>query len=174
MTILAFLYDLNLKIKVDTVVSQIYFDSKYHAKCKFASKFIQLVTITDLFPFEVVQRCQHCQLCPLPENSKLSIVDFRIRKWPLTIHGLPNIVLNRIYESATVKEYLPIAPSSCVRHSFRCRIHSSLWSCCWAPGFGQNRVRSMLPCCTLVSVLFRSSIISINFVQASFTVFGKM
>ena len=50
---LAFLYYLNLKIKVDTVASDIYLDSKYHVKCKFASKFIQLVTITTLFPFGV-------------------------------------------------------------------------------------------------------------------------
>ena len=30
----------NVSIKVDTVVSDIYLDSKYHVKCKFASKFI--------------------------------------------------------------------------------------------------------------------------------------
>ena len=65
-------------------------------------KVYQLVTITNLFPFEVVQRCQHCQLCPLRENSKLSVINFRIRKWPLTIHGLLNPVLYRIYQSATI------------------------------------------------------------------------
>ena len=62
---LVLLYCLNLEIKVDTVVSHIYFDSNYHEKCEFASKFIQLVTITNLFPFEVVQKYQHCQLCAL-------------------------------------------------------------------------------------------------------------
>ena len=55
------LYYLNLKINVDTVVSQENFDSEYHIKCKFASKYIQPVTITNLFPFEVVQRCKNCQ-----------------------------------------------------------------------------------------------------------------
>ena len=44
------------KIKKDTVVGHIYFESKYNVKCKFTSKFIQLVTITYLFPFEVVQK----------------------------------------------------------------------------------------------------------------------
>ena len=32
-------------------------------------KFIQLVTNTNLFLFEVVQRCQHRQLCASQENS---------------------------------------------------------------------------------------------------------
>ena len=66
---LAFLYSLNLKIKVHTVVIYVYFDSKYDVKCKFASTFIQLVTIINLFLFEVVQKCQHYQLCVLRENS---------------------------------------------------------------------------------------------------------
>ena len=48
---LAFSYYLNLVIKLDTVVSHIYFGSKYHAKSKYASKIIQLVTIINLFPF---------------------------------------------------------------------------------------------------------------------------
>ena len=54
--------------KVDTIASHIYFGSKYHVhvKNKFASKMIQLVTITNLFLFEVV----HCQLCALRETSK--------------------------------------------------------------------------------------------------------
>ena len=79
---LAFLYYLNLTIKVHTVVSDIYLDSKYHVKCKFASKFIQLVTITTLFPFGVVQKCQHCQLCVLRENWMWSIdlfVSFQLK-----------------------------------------------------------------------------------------------
>ena len=71
---LAFLYYLNLKIKVDTVVIHVYFDSKYDVKCKFASTFIQLVTIINLFLFEVVQKCQHCQLCVLRENSNRKLI----------------------------------------------------------------------------------------------------
>ena len=62
---LAFLYYLNLKIKVDTVVSHIYFGSKYDVKCKFASTFIHLVTIANLFPLEIAERCQYYQLCVL-------------------------------------------------------------------------------------------------------------
>ena len=66
---LVFLFYLNLKIKVDTIVSHIYFDSNYHAKCKIPSTFIQLVTITNLFAFEIVQKCQPCKLDVLRESS---------------------------------------------------------------------------------------------------------
>ena len=58
LSMLAFLYYLNLKIKVDTVVRHIYFGSKHHVKWKFAPKFIHLITITNLLPFEVVQKYQ--------------------------------------------------------------------------------------------------------------------
>ena len=63
-----FLYCFNLEIQIDTVVSHIYYDSNYHDKCEFASKFIQLVTITNTFPFQVVQNSHHCQFCVLQEN----------------------------------------------------------------------------------------------------------
>ena len=65
---LTFLYCLKLKIKVDKVVSHMYIDSKYRVKNKFASKFIQLVIITNLFPFEVTEKCQYCQLFALRET----------------------------------------------------------------------------------------------------------
>ena len=61
MAMLTFLNKSDLKIKIDTVVSHIYFDTKVN-KCKRASKFVQLITITNLFPFEIVQKFQHCQL----------------------------------------------------------------------------------------------------------------
>ena len=66
---LTHMYYLNLNIKVDTVISHTYFNSKYHVKCKFASRFIQLVTITKLFVFEIVQKSQHCQLCVLRKTQ---------------------------------------------------------------------------------------------------------
>ena len=44
---LAFFYYLNLKIKVDTVLCHTYFESKLRVKYKFASKFIQLVIISN-------------------------------------------------------------------------------------------------------------------------------
>ena len=69
-----FWYYLNLEIKVDTIISYTYPDSRYHVKCKFASEFILLITITNLFPFKVVQKCQHCQLCVLRENSNVHII----------------------------------------------------------------------------------------------------
>ena len=58
---------LKLVNKADIIVSQIYFDSKYHIK--FLSKNIQLVTIANLFLFVVEHRYQQCQLCVLRENS---------------------------------------------------------------------------------------------------------
>ena len=65
---LAFLYYLNLRIKVRTL-HVTYFGSKYPVKYKFISKFIQLGTITNLFSFEVAQKCQ---LSALRESSNLS------------------------------------------------------------------------------------------------------
>ena len=69
---LAFLYCLNLKNKVDKVVNNISL-FKYHDKCKFASKFIQLATNTNLFAFEVVQKVPNLQtLCA---TGKLELHD---------------------------------------------------------------------------------------------------
>ena len=59
---LAFLYYLHLKLEVDAVVTHVYFDPKWDVKFKFASTYIQLVAITNLF-------AQKCQLCVLRENS---------------------------------------------------------------------------------------------------------
>ena len=52
-------------------INQIYFNfnSKYHDKCIFVVKLISLANTSNLFPLEVVQKCQHCQLCVLRENS---------------------------------------------------------------------------------------------------------
>ena len=49
LAILAFFHYEDVKMEVDTVVSHINFDSKYHFKCKFLSIFIQLVTIVGVF-----------------------------------------------------------------------------------------------------------------------------
>ena len=56
-TKLAFLYYLNLKIKVDAFVRHIYFDSNCHVNCKLESKFIQLVTITNLVSLKLSTLC---------------------------------------------------------------------------------------------------------------------
>ena len=37
--------------------------------CKLDLKPIMPITVPDLFALEVVQECQHCQLCVLRENS---------------------------------------------------------------------------------------------------------
>ena len=46
---------LKFENKSDTVISHINFNSKCHDKCEFALNLIQLVTIFNLFPLEVVQ-----------------------------------------------------------------------------------------------------------------------
>ena len=69
-------------------ISQAYFREKpwcfinwkFHScsplEFSFIFKFIQLVTIPDLFPLKFVQKCQHCKVCVLRENSKAHFV------WP--------------------------------------------------------------------------------------------
>ena len=55
-----------------TCISHSNFNSKHDDKCKFTFTFIPLVTTCNLFPLEVVQKYQHCQLCVLRENSIVS------------------------------------------------------------------------------------------------------
>ena len=54
---LAFWYYLNLKIKVDTVVHHIYFDSKYHVKYKFVPKLCKDVDIINLVHYGKTRLC---------------------------------------------------------------------------------------------------------------------
>ena len=51
-----------------TEIYHINSNSKHHGKCKFAFKLIRFLTVLNLFTLEVVQKCQHCQLCVLREN----------------------------------------------------------------------------------------------------------
>ena len=55
--------------KLDRGINHFNFNSKHHDKCKFALKLIGLLTVFNLFPLEVVQKCQDRQLCVLRENS---------------------------------------------------------------------------------------------------------
>ena len=52
---------LKFENKLDVITIDINFISKHVDKLKFALKIIQLVTIPNLFPLEVVQKCQHCK-----------------------------------------------------------------------------------------------------------------
>ena len=47
------------------------FNSKHHSKSNFAFKFIALLTTSNFVSFEVVQKCQHSQLCVLFKNSNV-------------------------------------------------------------------------------------------------------
>ena len=67
-------------------------NSKHHDKCKFALKFIQLSTIFNLFPSEVVQRCQYCQLCVLLENS----VEWQFFQVSVFTGPRPGVFTNRL------------------------------------------------------------------------------
>ena len=55
--------------KLDIEINPFNFNSKHYDKCKFSLKLIGLLTVSNLFPLEVVQKYQHCQLCVLRENS---------------------------------------------------------------------------------------------------------
>ena len=55
--------------KVDREISHFNYNSKYYDKCKSALKLMSLLTVHNLSPLEVAQKCQHCQLCVLRENS---------------------------------------------------------------------------------------------------------
>ena len=54
---------------MDIVINHPNFNLRYHDKCEVALKFISLVTTSNLFSLETVQKCQHCQVCVLWENS---------------------------------------------------------------------------------------------------------
>ena len=68
---LAFLYCFNFENEIVIAVNHLTFNLKHHDKCKFAVKWTPLVTTSNIFPLEVVQKCQHCQLCVLRKNSNL-------------------------------------------------------------------------------------------------------
>ena len=59
---------------MDIVNSHLKFNSKHYDKCKFRLKLIPFEATSSVFSLEVVQSCQHCQLCALRENST--------RTWP--------------------------------------------------------------------------------------------
>ena len=48
---------------MDVDINHLYFNLKHHDKCKVTLKLILLVTTSNLFSLEVVQKCQHYQLC---------------------------------------------------------------------------------------------------------------
>ena len=66
---LAFLYCFSFENQIDIVVSHLNFNLKHHDKCKFVVELIRWCEGSNLFPLEVVQKCQHCQLCVLRKNS---------------------------------------------------------------------------------------------------------
>ena len=50
---------------MDKCISHLNINSKHHDKCKFALEFIAILTTLNFFSLEVVQKCQHGQLCVL-------------------------------------------------------------------------------------------------------------
>ena len=53
--------------KMVTEICDFNYNSKHHDQCKFTLKPIRLLTVSNLFPFEVIntKKCQHCQLSVL-------------------------------------------------------------------------------------------------------------
>ena len=65
---------LKFENKLNVVIVHTNFISKHHDKYKFALKFIQFVTISTLFPLEVVQKCQLCQtLCITRKFERIAL-----------------------------------------------------------------------------------------------------
>ena len=60
---------LKFENKLNATISHINIILKYHHKCKFAWTFIQFSTNSNIFPLEIVQKWQHCQLYVLRKNS---------------------------------------------------------------------------------------------------------
>ena len=58
-----------IKNMLDREVSHFNISSKHHRKCKFVLSLIQFSTISNLYPLEIVKKCQCCQFCALGENS---------------------------------------------------------------------------------------------------------
>ena len=54
---------------MDSGIDHFNYDSKHYDKYKFTLKLIIILTVSNLFPLEDVQKCQHCQLCVLRKNS---------------------------------------------------------------------------------------------------------
>ena len=53
---------LKFENKQNTVFGHFNFNSKYHGQQKFAQNFLHLAAVSNLFPLEVAQKCQYCQL----------------------------------------------------------------------------------------------------------------
>ena len=73
---LAFLYCLNFQKKLDKELSYFSFYSRYHDK--FALKQIKLLPVSNLFPLEVVQKCQRYKLCVFEHEKAKSGRELRI------------------------------------------------------------------------------------------------
>ena len=53
---------LKFQNKMDREISDLNYISKNYDKCKSALKLIRFLTVYNLFPLEVVQNCELCQL----------------------------------------------------------------------------------------------------------------
>ena len=66
--------DTAIENKSDTEIDQLNFNLKHYEKCKFSLKPIRLLTVSNLFPLDIAQKCQSCQLRSWRENSKVKIL----------------------------------------------------------------------------------------------------
>ena len=56
---------LKFQNKMDREIGDLNCNSKHYDKCESALKLIRFLTVYNLFPLEVVQNCELCQLCLL-------------------------------------------------------------------------------------------------------------
>ena len=67
---LAFFYCLNFQKMLENSVTSIFIQGTME---NVTLKQIKQLPVSNLFPLEVVQKCQHCQLCVLRENSNVAV-----------------------------------------------------------------------------------------------------
>ena len=73
-----------LNVTINKEISLKY-NSIYCDKCKFVLKLIRPLTVSNLFPLIVVQKCQYSQFCIVRENSITLLTTILIPEQPFSI-----------------------------------------------------------------------------------------
>ena len=110
---LAFFVSLKFENKLDREINHFNFNSKHYEKCKFALKLIEFLTVSNLFKLEVVQKCQHCQLCVLQKNSIGSI--------PYVLNLCCEAGARSILDSSPTNAYMHVCGSKWLGHHVGCK-----------------------------------------------------
>ena len=85
-----------LNVTIDKEISLKY-NSIYCDKCKFVLKLVRPLTVSNLFPLIIVQKCQYSQLCIVPENSITLLKTILIPEHPFSISPIICTILVLIF-----------------------------------------------------------------------------